>query len=78
MKLLDEWNSSRSYTARVTNIRAGIGPVLSGTGKLLSLGTTVFNDTSTDQLSGSSGLDWFFYDPATDVITDRATAELVN
>jgi hypothetical protein len=78
MKLLDEWNSSRSYATRVSNLRAGTGPVLSGTGRSLTVGVTVLNDTSADQLSGAAGMDWFFYDPATDTITDKASIETTN
>jgi hypothetical protein len=78
MRLQDEWNSSRSYDQRIANIRAGSGPILGGSGISLSKGTTVFDDSSFDQLTGSAGSDWFFFDPTRDQATDKASTEVVN
>jgi Ca2+-binding RTX toxin-like protein len=78
MKLLEEWTSSRAYATRVANLRAGTGPVLGGTGRSLSAGVTVFNDTAVDQLTGSSGMDWFFFDATRDKVTDKASTESAN
>lgn len=58
--LMVEWSRTgtrASYEDRVGNLRAGVGTGLFR----LSSGTTVFEDTSTDKLTGSStDLDWFF------------------
>jgi hypothetical protein len=71
LALLDEWNSERSYSNRVGNVRTGAGPILGGTGYMLKRGVTVFDDGDFDRLTGSSGLDWFLFDPDEDDATDR-------
>lgn len=76
LKLLGEWTSSRTYNQRVTNIRTGVA-LPSGTA-LLALGSTVFNDTAIDWLTGSAGQDWFLYDKVRDVLTDLARTETTN
>jgi hypothetical protein len=78
LALLDEWNSGRSYSDRVDNIRTGSGPILGGTGYMLAKGVTVFDDGESDKLTGSSGMDWFFFDPDEDDATDRKGAEEAN
>lgn len=71
LAVLDEWNSRRSYSDRVSNVRTGAGPILGGTGYMLEKGVTVFDDGDFDKLTGSSGMDWFFFDPDEDDATDR-------
>ncbi|MGH7177023.1 MAG: hypothetical protein ACREJC_06570, partial [Tepidisphaeraceae bacterium] len=78
LKLADEWFSTRSYSDRVANIQNGTGPILGGTGRSLTFGATVFSDTAIDQLTGSSGSDWFFFDVATDKATDLSGSETTN
>jgi Ca2+-binding RTX toxin-like protein len=39
---------------------------------------TVYDDNGADTLTGSSGTDWFFYNPATDVVNDRKSDERVT
>jgi len=77
-KLRDEWNSNRSYAQRVTNLKNGSGPILNGSGRLLSEGVTVFDDSADDRLTGSSGVDWFFMDSSRDQVTDRKDTESVE
>ena len=62
LALLAEWNSTRSYSARVQNIESGLGPILTPKGYRLRLLDTVFGDTQTDKLNGASGQDWLFSD----------------
>ena len=73
LKLLEEWNSTRSLAERVANLRAGTGSVLAGTGLALAKGLTVFDDLAADALTGSSGMDWLFLDAA-----DSGNAEVIN
>jgi Ca2+-binding RTX toxin-like protein len=69
--IMDEWTrDDRTYEQRITNLTDGGG--LNGTVKLVNSGEnrTVFDDSSNDVLTGSSGLDWFFFDPDRDRATD--------
>lgn len=75
LALLDEWNSERSYLSRISNIQTGSGPILEGTGFLLEEGNTVLDDGDSDKLTGSSGLDWFFFGPE-DKVTGKKKGEL--
>jgi uncharacterized repeat protein (TIGR01451 family) len=74
LKVLEEWNSTRTFPGRVANLRAGVGPVLAGTGLSLVKGVTVFDDLEADDLNGSSGMDWLFLDAA----DSSANGELTN
>ena len=61
--IMAEWGSTRDYPTRVNNLRAGTGPVLTGTGvKLKTTGTdrTVFDEGLKDTIKGDNGRDWFF------------------
>lgn len=78
LKLLDEWTSNRNYSVRVSNVNQGVGPVLDGSGLKLKKGTTVFDDTSEDELTGASGMDWYMFGSPQDRVTDRKTGEAVN
>jgi hypothetical protein len=63
--IMAEWSSSRDYNTRVTNLREGTGPVLTGTGvklKASGSGRTVFDDGAKDTLQADDGQDWFFAD----------------
>jgi RTX calcium-binding nonapeptide repeat (4 copies) len=78
--IMAEWTSSRSYADRVANLRGlGSGPRLNGAFFLKSAGpgATVFEDGSADQLTGSSGLDWYFSGLG-DVIIDQDSGEQIG
>lgn len=66
-----EWSAVKSYEERTTNLRTGIN------GVQLTAGTTVFDDTLADSLTGSIGQDWYFASVA-DSIADQAADELVE
>ena len=63
LKILAEWNTTRSYAERVANVLDGSGPILGGTGLKLKRGVTIFDDTAADDLTGAAGTDWFFLSP---------------
>ena len=69
LSLLEEWNSPGKFELRVKTVREG-GGSLSGTGIHLFKGTTVFDDTSVDRLTGGNGRDWFFSEVGKDNNTD--------
>jgi Ca2+-binding RTX toxin-like protein len=75
LALLDEWSSDDEYEIRVGKLRAGVA-LPDGTLIMLAAGEdgTVHDDDEPDKLTGSSGLDWFFFDPDDDV-TDRKDNE---
>ncbi len=69
--IIDEWTrTDQTYEQRITNLTNGGGA--NGDVKLLNSGAnrTVFDDSSNDVLTGSSGWDWFFFDPEKDRATD--------
>jgi hypothetical protein len=66
-----------SYSDRVQNIRTSSGPILGGTGYKLVNDLTVYDDGECDMLTGSSGLDWFFFD-FNDDDTDKKIGEEAN
>jgi Ca2+-binding RTX toxin-like protein len=78
LRLLGEWNSDRPYAERVANLREGLGPLLSGTGLGLRKGTTVSDDAEDDVLTGSAGVDWFFFDPFQDKLSSSTGGEETN
>jgi len=76
--LFDYWTGGDDFATRVGNLRAG---------NILDIPalnlTSILDDASTDTLTGSAGLDWFFAKlttPAVDTITDLdlAGAEQIN
>jgi hypothetical protein len=71
--ILSEWTSTDSYTKRVNRIMNGGG--LNGS-FLLNL-STVFDDTSTDTLTGGAGMNFYFIDKKQDTITDKKNGEHV-
>jgi Ca2+-binding RTX toxin-like protein len=79
LAILNEWASPASYATRVAHLKGTLGGGLNGANKLTS--STVRTDTSIDTLTGRGGVDWYFAklaNPYADVITDRASGEVVN
>ncbi len=70
--LVDKWVSTLSYTARVTQIRAGTGLP---SGIRLAV-TTVPDDTAVDSLLGGNDFDWFWAYPLD--TNDKVGSELLN
>jgi VCBS repeat-containing protein len=70
--ILAEWSSTRSFTARLENLRTGSGPVLPELNVALKPSLTVFDDTSVDRLLGGGDLDWFLLDISKDKVKDKA------
>jgi len=70
--IMDEWTSARKYEARTKNLSEGVD------GYFLRLGETVADDDDSDVLTGSSGLDWFFFDLNKDRATDRKDEAYAN
>ncbi len=56
MDLRNEWISGRAYSVRVVNLRRSVG-ISSAS---LRAGVNVFDDNEDDDLTGSSGTDWYF------------------
>ena len=77
LALLNEWASDTDYDQRVDNVRNGAGS-LAGTGIRLESGVTVMDDDDEDVLTGSSGQDWFFFDPLLDKVTGQKKDEAEN
>jgi hypothetical protein len=85
LALLDEWNSGDDYPTRVANLR---DPDVLPDGTLIALLAdeedtpgTVHDDGAPDKLTGSSGLDWYFFDPDdddTDRQDNKKTKEYAN
>jgi Ca2+-binding RTX toxin-like protein len=77
--ILTFWaNTAVSFATRVSELRAGTTGV---TGMPTLDSTNVFNDTSSDTLTGGGGLDWFFAKlsgTAADSITDLAGGDALN
>jgi Ca2+-binding RTX toxin-like protein len=71
--ILTEWTSGNTYATRVSNIRNGGG----ANGAFVLSNSTVFNDSSLDNLFGKSGRDWFWV-TGKDKIKDRVAGELLN
>jgi len=74
--IMAEWTSDHDYATRVANLTDQTSSVgflsrLNGDYFLLDsgCGQTVFNDSSSDTLTGSAGSDWFFAGTA-DKVTD--------
>lgn len=83
--ILAEWTSPHTYQSRVKNLK--------GTGKGLDFdnrlngnvflkkngpAATVFDDAAIDNLTGSTGEDWFLYDQPLDVLVDWVGGENKN
>ena len=77
--IMAEWTSSHSFATRIanlTNTGSELSSRLNGSYYLLNGGDnqTVFNDSSNDTMSGSSGSDWLFAG-TTDNVTDLSTSD---
>jgi hypothetical protein len=67
-ELLERWGGAGSYASRIQDLQLN-PPYLTR--------VTVFDDSEVDQLTGSSGLDWWFLGLG-DVTTDRKAEETVT
>jgi hypothetical protein len=79
--IMAEWTSARSYADRVANLSGtGSGPRANGNSFLLASGPnkTVFHGGASDVLHGGSGMDWFFANLVTDLVTGLHDAEIVT
>jgi hypothetical protein len=85
-QILAEWTSARTYQSRVKNIK-GIGNGKSDFANRLNgnvflkkngQAQTVFDDPVANELTGSSGDDWFLFDVVLDELTDWAPGETKN
>ena len=77
LSILAEWNSSRSYSARVANIRGtGTGTRLNGTSYLTA--SLVVSDSAQDSLVGSGGQDWYWSVTGQDQVSGKSSNETVN
>jgi Ca2+-binding RTX toxin-like protein len=68
--IMDEWTRTdpdAAYQQRIDRLMAGVGP----DGSVVLDGSTVSRDGAVDMLTGSAGLDWFWFDELDD--RDRAT-----
>jgi Ca2+-binding RTX toxin-like protein len=80
----EEWNSSRTYAQRVDNLRDGSGTLTRANGSYFFNGTTVYDDSSADQidfLNGTSGDDWFLfnkYEDKANGLSKTETSESLN
>jgi Ca2+-binding RTX toxin-like protein len=76
--IMAEWTSSRDYVTRVANLTgAGTGERLNG-GFFLQKGVNIFDDGARDVLTGSAGLDWFFFHDSEDKATDLSDEEFAG
>jgi Ca2+-binding RTX toxin-like protein len=77
--IMAEWTSGHDFATRVANLTdtgSGLLSRLNGNYFLLDSGSgqTVFNDSSSDILTGSAGSDWFFAGTA-DKVTDLSALD---
>lgn len=73
--ILAEWTSTRTYAAKVDNIR-GVAPTLPReNGANFLDNATVVDDAAADEFIGARGADWFFADGVLDLLTDHRTSE---
>jgi Ca2+-binding RTX toxin-like protein len=73
----DEWNSGRSYTARILNIRGVNNPEFANRANgnfFLQQGSTVLDDGAPDELYGEGDRDWFLPGPFD--VTDQVPGEV--
>ncbi len=76
--IMAEWTSERDYSTRIANLNGtGTGERANGDAFLIASGdgATVGDDGSRDVLTGSAGLDWFFFVDDEDKVTDLHDAE---
>lgn len=58
-KVMQEWSSGAAYARRVAHLAGSLAGGLNGSYRLSA--ATVTNDSAADALSGSGGVDWFFF-----------------
>ena len=76
--ILSEWSSAPDTAAGVARLRSGSIVLADGTVVLLQKSVTVFDDADDDQITGSNGPDWLFFDDE-DVVTDLdPTEDVIN
>ena len=68
--IMAEWTSDRVHEVRVANLINGSGSSDRQNGNTFLNSKTVTDDNEKDVLTGSSGEDWFFFNPANDRATD--------
>jgi Ca2+-binding RTX toxin-like protein len=76
--ILNEWSSPRTLATRSTELRAGSGNLLQGTGVRLVANETVFDDGDVDTLMGGGDSDWFLFDTSRDKVKDKTSSDLLN
>jgi Ca2+-binding RTX toxin-like protein len=70
-----EWTRlEKEYQQRIDTLKAGTGEG----SKVRLAADTVLNDWENDVLTGSSGLDWFFFDQRRDRATDLRDEAFVS
>lgn len=72
-----EWLSDHDYQTRIENL-SGANEDGLNEGCFLILGETVVDDGHGDVLTGSAGLDWFFFDQDLDRATDLKDEVFAN
>lgn len=73
--ILPEWTrTDRGYQQRVDSLFSGIGQDPWGSPYALNR-STIWDDGSTDTLTGNAGLDWFLFSNTGDKVTDLSASE---
>jgi hypothetical protein len=73
--VMKEWTrTDKTAAERVNNLKNGGGL----NGSVVLDGTTLANDADADVLTGSSGYDWFLFDPERDRVTDLHDEAFTN
>ena len=72
-----EWTSSRSYAARIDDLK-GIGSGERLNGAFFLGDDTVLDDHALDILLGGFGLDWFWLTPSRDLLLGRRPGERID
>ncbi|MBC7853782.1 MAG: hypothetical protein IAF94_10130 [Pirellulaceae bacterium] len=81
LAIMDEWNSSRTYSQRVNNLRNGSGTASRQNGSVFLSDATTFDDGVEDVLTGENGFDWYLlnsdggHGSKKDRITDASCSE---
>jgi Ca2+-binding RTX toxin-like protein len=74
-----EWNSGREYEIRILNLYDASGSAQRENGDYyLVAGQTVVEDEDRDVLTGSAGMDWFFFEEGEDRATDLKDEAFAN
>jgi Ca2+-binding RTX toxin-like protein len=83
LAIMAEWDRpDADYPTRIAHLTGTAGGLNQGfylnSGSNPNLPVTVFNDADSDTLTGGAGLNWFFYSPYQDQITDWQAGERLN